>query len=153
MEPDFWNFGEGAGGDVAPAVDPRDLQAVWKLFRDEQNRDPRAKAIGLERIRQVCSEGADPRAVSYRCMVLGMLDNICSLILQHAGAAGQGDASGTLEQGRNKWLSFRRQNGDLEEAALKVAATFPMKKMQGGVVSNDLPFDVGEFLKQIEAAK
>ena len=42
-------------------------------------------------------------------------------------------------------------DGELDEAVLQVAATFPMKKMEVGVVHDGPPFEVQEFLKQIEA--
>lgn len=40
-------------------------------------------------------------------------------------------------------------NGELDDAVFQVAATFPMKNMEVGVVHDGLPFDVEGFLKQI----
>jgi CspA family cold shock protein len=42
-------------------------------------------------------------------------------------------------------------NGELDDVVFQVAATFPMKKMQVGVVHRGLPFDVQEFVKQVGA--
>jgi len=40
-------------------------------------------------------------------------------------------------------------DGELDDAVLQVAATFPMNKMQPSVVQAGLPFDLQEFLSQI----
>jgi hypothetical protein len=45
----------------------------------------------------------------------------------------------------SRWV----HNGEFEDAVLKVAAKFPMKKLNVGVVHQGLPFDVEEFVKQI----
>jgi hypothetical protein len=45
------------------------------------------------------------------------------------------------------WLN----DGVLDKAVIKVAATFPMEKMQVGVLHQGPPLDVPEFFKQIEA--
>jgi len=42
-------------------------------------------------------------------------------------------------------------NGELDDAVIQVAATFPMKRIGVGVVHDGLPFDVEEFVKQIGA--
>jgi hypothetical protein len=48
----------------------------------------------------------------------------------------------------SRWV----QDGEFEDAVLKVAARFPMKKLNVGVVHQGLPFDVEEFVKQVEEA-
>ena len=45
----------------------------------------------------------------------------------------------------SRWV----HNGEFEDAVLKVAAKFPMKKLNVGIVHQGLPFDVEEFVKQI----
>ncbi len=42
-------------------------------------------------------------------------------------------------------------NGELDDAVFQVAATFPLKKMEVGVVHEGPPFDVEEFFKQVGA--
>jgi hypothetical protein len=42
-------------------------------------------------------------------------------------------------------------DGEPDDAVIQVAATFPMKNTEVGVVHDGLPFDVEEFLKQIGA--
>jgi hypothetical protein len=49
-----------------------------------------------------------------------------------------------------KFFSDWLRDGDLDEAVFEVAATFPMKKMDVGDVNPGLPFDLQEFLRQIE---
>ena len=36
---------------------------------------------------------------------------------------------------------------------IKVAARFPMEKMEAGIVRSGLPFDLEEFMKQLEAER
>jgi hypothetical protein len=47
-------------------------------------------------------------------------------------------------------LSAWLRDGEPAEAVFQVAATFPMKRMSIGVPQQGLPFDVQEFLAQIE---
>jgi hypothetical protein len=44
------------------------------------------------------------------------------------------------------WL----QDGMPNDAVFDVLATIPMRRMQVGIVYNGLPFDVEEFVKQVE---
>jgi hypothetical protein len=150
MEPDFRDF-LANGDDSVPSVDPGDLRTIWRLSQDMNRRHPdKNSAIGMDLVKQVCSPTADCNAVSYRFMMLGMLETMCALLKQHADAIRQAHSEDRFEQLTNKWLSFHRENGDLDEAVFKVAARFPVKKIQAGVVSNELPFDATEFLNQIE---
>jgi hypothetical protein len=43
------------------------------------------------------------------------------------------------------WL----HDGEFDDAVFQIAATFPMKKLGVGVVHDELPFDVREFLKRL----
>jgi hypothetical protein len=41
-------------------------------------------------------------------------------------------------------------HGDaVDDTVFKVAATFPMTRMQPGIVYDELPFDLQEFLNQV----
>ena len=113
-----------AGRDVPP-VDPDDLRKLWNFRR---LRDA-SKALGMEAARQICSPGADVAVVGYRLMMLEMLFRL--------------------------WASREPSMGKMEidDAALVVAATFPMKGMPMGSIQNDLPFDAEGFLRQIAESR
>lgn len=111
-----------AGQDI-PTVDPGDLRKMWEYFRELPSD---TRAVGLERMKQVCTPGSDVRAVWYRIAMLWLLDK----------------ATGSL----GRWLHY----GKLDDAAVTIAATFPMKWMEPGKVFNELPFDAEKFLKEIE---
>jgi hypothetical protein len=121
---DFWT----SKGDVS-AVDPDDLKATCAFMRDVKARAPvRQNAVISGRAYEnVCSPGANVEAVWYRAAMLGLLQL-------------QGDL-----------LTPWTHDGELDNAVIQVAATFPMKKMEVGVVQDGLPFDVQEFVKQIGA--
>ena len=85
---------------------------------------PTATSIRL--LEHVCSPGADVQVVVYRVWMLQVL----------AGPMGM----------LAPWL----RDGEPTDAAFQVAATFPMKKMSVGVTQQGLPFDVQEFLAEIE---
>ena len=75
---------------------------------------------------RVCRPKADISAVWYRAAMLN-LPSAAALF--------------------SRWV----HDGKFDDAALKVAARFPMKKLHVGVVHQGLPFEVEEFVKQIEA--
>ena len=116
------------GGGAVPEVDPADLESVLELCGGVQPPEDRPKATGWSVCEQVCSPGADVLSVCYRA---GMLQLLC----------------GPLDL-LSPWL----HDGVLDKAVIRVAATFPMEKMEVGVVRNSLPFDFEEFVKQVEAA-
>jgi hypothetical protein len=76
----------------------------------------------------MCSRGANVEAVWYRASMLGLLEMLPGNML-------------------TPWTN----DGELDDKVIQVAATFPMKKMEVGVVHAGPPFDVAEFLKQIGA--
>ena len=75
--------------------------------------------------KSICSPGADVIAVWQRASLLGLCERFGLL---------------------SRWLN----DGRLDDAVIKVAAGFPMDKMEVDVIYNDLPFDVQEFLKRID---
>src|ERR1700719_906877 len=123
--PDFWR----SKGDVA-AVDPADLKAVCGFMRNMKVRAGQHTAISSSLYESVCSPGADVDAVWYRASMLGLLEMLPQMF---------------PESPLTPWT----HNGLLDDAVFQVAATFPMKNMEVGVVHDGPPFDVEEFLKQI----
>jgi hypothetical protein len=121
---DLWAGGGKSADDLVPGVDPADLRNVLSVLR---TLDSKVAAIGMSVFEHVCSPGADTSAVWYRAAVLTL-------------PTGAGLLS--------RWV----RNGEFDAAVLKVAAKFPMKKLNVGVVHQGLPFDVEEFVKQIEEA-
>jgi len=84
-------------------------------------------AIGHSAVQSVCSAGANAIAVWCRLRMLGLCD-----------------AEGLL--------SSYKTDGDFTDAVYRVAAKFPMKRMEVGVTHQGPPFDVEEFLIQVERA-
>jgi hypothetical protein len=126
MELDFWGASSGSEDGSVAAVNPNDLRAAWTIYRDVQAREPdRQFGVDANVFQGACSPGADIAAVIYRTWML-------------------------LSLGRHTLLSTWLHDGDLDGAVFKVAATFPIHKMQVGIVQHGYPFDVQEFLKQIE---
>lgn len=123
-------------GDV-PAVNPADLKAYRALIRDVQSATGgQGSIIDPALFRQVCSPGADFDAVWYRASMLGLLQMLPQV---------------SPEMFPESPLTPWTNNGELDDAVIQVAATFPMKNIEVGVVHDGLPFDVDEFLKQIGA--
>lgn len=122
---DFWR----SKGDVT-AVKPGDLKAVCALMRDVRAHHTAGQSVGIDSraYENACSPGADVDAVWYRASMLGLLQML-------------------PESPLTPWM----HDGELDDAVLQVAATFPMKKMEVGVVHHGPPFDVQEFVKQIGA--
>lgn len=110
-------------------VDPADLLAVWKLQRGTSPSTGGGQmALGMSLYQSVCSPGADIQAVWYRATMLQLL-------------------AGPM-QSLAPWM----HDGQLDPAAFRVMAAFPLKKMGIGVRHQGLPFDVEEILKEIAKA-
>jgi hypothetical protein len=127
MEPLSWFSSPGP----VPVVDPADLKKVWDIFAKSEAQKAHSGvsgAVGIDRIlfEAACRPGADVTAVWYRA---SMLELLCKV---------------------NNQVSHRVHGAKPDERVLTVAASFPMEKMQEGL-SHVFPFDVQEFLKQIEA--
>jgi len=123
--PDFW----GTPGDEIAAVSPDDLRNVGKMSREILANNPgQGVAVDGRVYESACSPGADAKAVWYRASMLGMLQIL-------------------PESPLTPWL----HDGELDDAVFQVAAVFPMKKMEVGVVHHGPPFDLQEFVKQIGA--
>ncbi len=120
-------FGDGAEEETGPvpSVDVADLKSVWAMQNGMQARMPGKQiSIGAESYRRACSAGADVRSLFTRVSQLR--------VLQMPGM-----------------LAPWTHGEVLDDAVFKVAATFPMTRMQPGIVYDDLPFDLQEFLNQV----
>jgi hypothetical protein len=127
MESVLWDPVDGSEDGPVSAVDSADLRAAWDLFEDVRARNlDQTVAIGIALFERACSPGARVRSVYYRAAMLRLCER-----------------RGLL----SPWL----HDGQLEAAVFRVAATFPMKKMQVGTVDESLPFDLPEFTRQIES--
>jgi len=124
----FFEPTSDSGGGFVPEVDPVDLELVFQLCGGSKP-TPESKqlATGFDGFERACSPGADVLAVWYRAAMLQLLCGPIGLLLP--------------------WM----HDGVLDRAVIRVAAIFPMEKMQVGVVHHDLPLNVQEFVKQIEA--
>jgi hypothetical protein len=121
----FWGNAAPSGGSVPP-VEPADLRSVWTMQSGFQALHPGQQImISAESYKQACGAGADVRAVLERVAHLSILQEL-----------------GVL----SPWL----RDGVLGEAEFDVVATIPMNRMQIGVVYQKPPFDVEEFIKQVE---
>jgi hypothetical protein len=122
---DFWGSGSPSGGSVPP-VDPADLRSVWTMQSEAQALHPgKQLMIGAESYKQACGPEADVRAVYERVSHLWMLQEV-----------------GVLAT----WV----HDGVPDDAVFHVAATIPMSRMQIGIAYNKPPFDLEEFIKQVE---
>ena len=111
----------GKAGEPVPIVDVADMKAVWARSRELNARHPGGLAVELGVWKQVCSPGADVRAVAYRCQSLGVLE----------------------------WLLRAAWNGgDLSENAFKVAARMDLHWMAPGVSEKT---GLEEFLTEVFA--
>ena len=126
LEPEeLWNKMWGSGvseGGSVVAVDPSDMKGVCQMGRETQ-----AGAIGQSALKSVCSPGAETAAVWYRLRMLGLCDD--------AGL-----------------LSAYKHGAEFKDAVFRVAATFPMKRMELDVTYQGPPFDTEEFVREIERA-
>jgi hypothetical protein len=122
----------GPEGESVPEVDPEDLKAVAREYEEMRKRHPGKQfAIGMELLKDVCKPGVDVSAVSYRYMYVSLLPLIA------AQKSPETEMSAFQEK-----LSAVLKDGELIDAALKVAAKIPMTWAKKG-----LPFDFDEFLR------
>jgi hypothetical protein len=109
-----------------PSVEPADLRSMWSMQNGVQALHPGEQImISAESYKQACGPEAGVRAVYERVSHLWMLQEV-----------------GVLPA----WL----HDGVPDDAVFHVAATIPMSRLQIGVVYKKPPFDVGEFIKQVE---
>ena len=110
----------GKAGEPVPVVDVADIKAVWAHNRELQAQHPGGVGVEIDVWKQVCSPGADVRAVAERCQRLGMLEWLL----------------------RAAWTG-----GDFSEKTFEVAARMDLRWMAPGVAQDGL--GVEEFLAQV----
>ena len=121
-------FGGKPGQPVAP-VDPDDLKAVWRVYRETEMSHPGQRVgICMDIIARECKIGADVQAVVYRIMMLQLI--------QHVAA---------------KQLAPWTKEGELSEPVFLTAAQIPMEWF-GGEERQGLPLDVEEFFRRVRDA-
>jgi hypothetical protein len=121
----FWG-GANQGSGSVPPVDTADLRSMWTMQREIQALHPGQQiAISADAYKQACGPEADVRAVFVRVSHLWLLQEV-----------------GVLAD----WL----HEGVPDDAVFHVAARIPMNRMQIGVPYKQPPFDVEEFIKQVE---
>ena len=113
----------GKAGEPVPVADVADIKLMWAHYQELKAQHPGGVAVEMGVWKQLCSPGADIRAVSYRCSMLGMLEMML----------------------RAAW-----SRGDLSENAFKVAARMDLEWMAVGVVRNSLPFSLEQFLVEVQ---
>jgi hypothetical protein len=114
----------GKAGEAVPVVDVGDIKVMWTHGQKLKALHPEGSvAVCVNIWKQLCSPGADVRAVSYRCTILGLLEMML----------------------RAAWTG-----GELSENAFRVAATMDLDWMPVGVVQNALPFNLEGFLAEAQ---
>jgi hypothetical protein len=118
----------GASGDDVVGVNPGDLRNIWAMMRHMKAHTTEGQhpALDAKAYENVCSPGANVAVVWYRASMLGVMQLLPEAPL-------------------GPWL----HDGEFDDAVFQIAATFPMKKLGVGVVHDELPFDVREFLKRL----
>jgi hypothetical protein len=113
----------GKAGVPVPVVDVADIKVMWTHGQEFKAQHPGGVAVGMDVWKQLCSPGADIRAVAYRYGMLGLLEMML----------------------RAAWTG-----GGLSENAFKVAARMDLDWMPVGVVRNGLPFNLERFLAEVQ---
>jgi hypothetical protein len=123
---EMWNIMWGDGGvtedGFVAAVDPEDMKSACRTGQGSPG-----AAVGMSALESVCSPESNAIAIWYRLKMLALCD--------YAGM-----------------FSPYKRDGGFTDAVFQVAASFPMKRMEMDVTYDGPPFDVGEFVKQVERA-
>jgi hypothetical protein len=113
----------GKAGEPVPVVDVADIKVMWAFCQDLKAQHPEGVAVEVDIWKRLCSPGADIRAVSYRCQMLGLLEMML----------------------RAAWTG-----GELSVTAFKVAARMDLHWMAVGVAQNGFPFSLEGFLAEVQ---
>jgi hypothetical protein len=120
-------FGDGAEGETGPvpSVDVADLKSAWTMQNGIQaSVASKPISISAESYKRACGAGADICSLFMRVSQLHVLQMLGMLAPWAHGEVG-------------------------DDAVFKVAATFPMTRMQPGIVYDGPPFDLQQFLNQV----
>jgi hypothetical protein len=113
----------GNVGEPVPLVDVADIKVMWTHYQELEARQPGGVTVAFGIWKQLCSPGADIRAVFYRCGMLGLLEMML----------------------RPAWTG-----GELSENVFKTAARMDLDWMPVGVVQHELPFNLEGFLAEVQ---
>jgi hypothetical protein len=115
----------GSAKREAPPVNPADFLAVWELIRQARTQSPAenqfSTTVHCRALQQTCTPGANVEAVAARTLMLDILSQV-----------------------RPRWMEQPNAGKILE-----LAARFPLTLPQLGVESDEPPFDLREFMKQV----
>jgi hypothetical protein len=116
-------FGENVGEPV-PEVDPKDVQAVWKMQREIEERNlSQQVATGVSLLKGVCKPDTNIEAVTFRASQLFLLRMIAP----------------------EQWAQLT-SNGQPTDSVFAAAAKVSMEWMGVGIVRQGPPFNFEEFL-------
>lgn len=116
----------GAPGTPVPAVDPEDLKAVWQVYRNVEMSHPGQRVgICMDSLACECKTGADIQAITYRIMMLQLIQHVAP-----------------------ESLAAWTKDGELDEAVFRVVADIPMEWL-GKEIRQGLPVDVDEFFRRV----
>jgi hypothetical protein len=118
-------FGDSPESDFVPPVESADIRAVWTMQKNYQALFPEGIMIHADECIKACQPGADVRAVVERTSMLDLLQTAEVLKLED----------------------------EIDDVVFQTLATIPMKRMQVGVVHEGFPFDVQEFLRQVDEGR
>jgi hypothetical protein len=113
----------GKAGEPVPVLEVADIKVMWAHGQELKAQHPGGVAVEVSIWKQLCSPGADIRAVSYRCQMLGLLEMMLRAV----------------------WTG-----GELSANAFKVAARMDLHWMAVGVAQNGFPFSLERFLAEVQ---
>ena len=113
----------GKAGEPVPVVEVADIKVMWAHGQELKAQHPGGVAVEVSIWKQLCSPGADIRAVSYRCQMLGLLEMMLRAV----------------------WTG-----GELSANAFKVAARMDLHWMAVRVAQNGFPFSLEGFLAEVQ---
>jgi hypothetical protein len=110
--------------DTVAAVKPADLKSLWRMVSIFQAISP-SGSLATRTLEEACSEGADIEAIYFRATMLSKMPGMLA-----------------------PWT----HNDELDDVVFKVAAAFPMRKINADVIERGCPFDPQELLMEIKEA-
>jgi hypothetical protein len=126
--------------DLAPSVSAEHLKLAWQLRRDFHAQNPgEPVCFALGTLRGLLPDGVDVCAVDYRA---GLLNKLHYVLANYAEKLGHENPISRLNR-------FRHQQ-DFDDCVIRVMARIPVEWMQMGYIYSGWPFDVDEFVHQVE---
>jgi hypothetical protein len=127
-------------GDLAPSVDHQHLKLVWQLYRDGHLRHPgEPVAVSLASLHDLLPDTGDIYAVHYRAGLLNTLHYILSNYPEKLG-----------DENLICRLNRFKHADDFADCLIRVMARIPVEWMQMGFAYSGWPYDIDEFIRQVE---